>query len=560
MTTPKSKSKELQFAAFARVSTEKQEKTGESLRTQRKEIKEAVDILGGKIVGWYGGQEHATPGYEKKEIDRLLKDAKRKPKIFNAVMFSDADRWSRDNQKSKQGLDIFEHCGIRFFIGIAEQDLTNEDNLLFLGISAVIGQYFAQKGKRKSLTNRINRAKRGLPACGNLPYARTFDKKMETWGVDENKKPKIEDAAGRYIAGEKLPDIADEYSMDASYLYKILTKRSGDEWVQTFNSDKLNLHETIKTKIPRLLSEKTIELIREKSQANKTYTHGKIKNHYLLGRMIFCKSCGYAMPGQTSHDLGGNPWRYYRHMRKKTPNGKLKCKHHSIGVDANKIEELVMLYLFDCFGNPAAVQKAIEKAIPNLEKIKESQKRIDRIDVELNKIKKGRAAILRFITNEKITESQAEKQLEELNQRESRLQVEHERLCSSLQNNPNPDKIKSMSKKVSTKFKRSVRLGSIRFRASAKPYSEMTYEEKRALVELVFGGKMPNGKRMGVYLKMNSRKDWSFDIHGHLIDEEGLMPLSDNMKETCFGDSDSGGYKQKQLLTKYPMYLLRQKR
>src|SRR5690349_8851512 len=100
-------SQSLRFAALIRVSTEKQEKHGESLRTQKSAVTQAVKSLGGKIVTWYGGQEHGVPGYEKKEVDRLLKDAKSKASPFNAVIVSHADRWSRDNEKSAEGLKVF---------------------------------------------------------------------------------------------------------------------------------------------------------------------------------------------------------------------------------------------------------------------------------------------------------------------------------------------------------------------------------------------------------------------------------------------------------------------
>src|SRR4030042_3480199 len=96
----------LRFAALRRVSTEQQEKTGESLRTQKTDIEKYVEQLGGEIIAWYGGQEHATPGYEKKEIDRLLNDAQKTPKRFDAVIVTHADRWRRDNRKSAKGLDI----------------------------------------------------------------------------------------------------------------------------------------------------------------------------------------------------------------------------------------------------------------------------------------------------------------------------------------------------------------------------------------------------------------------------------------------------------------------
>ena len=42
-------SKKLRFASLIRVSTEGQQKKGESLKTQRKQIEQAMEILGGVI-------------------------------------------------------------------------------------------------------------------------------------------------------------------------------------------------------------------------------------------------------------------------------------------------------------------------------------------------------------------------------------------------------------------------------------------------------------------------------------------------------------------------------
>src|SRR5688572_563583 len=96
----------LRFAALCRVSTEKQEKEGESLRTQKTNIEKfVVEDLGGSIVKWYGGQEHATPGYEKEEVGKLIADAHKKR--FDAVIVNDHSRWSRHNTYSERGLEVF---------------------------------------------------------------------------------------------------------------------------------------------------------------------------------------------------------------------------------------------------------------------------------------------------------------------------------------------------------------------------------------------------------------------------------------------------------------------
>ena len=65
----------LRIAALIRVSTERQEQLGESLRAQRTAVERAAEAVGGKVVEWYGGQEHATPGHEKAHVNRLLGDA-----------------------------------------------------------------------------------------------------------------------------------------------------------------------------------------------------------------------------------------------------------------------------------------------------------------------------------------------------------------------------------------------------------------------------------------------------------------------------------------------------
>ena len=243
------------------VSDKKQEKHGESLNTQRADNRADVGRLKGKIVEWYGGQEHGTPGFEKKEFDRLLADA-RKGK-WDAVILNHADRWSRDNEKSKEGLRVLRDQNIKFFVRTFEQDLNNPTVRLYLGMSAEIGEYQAATQSQKSLVNRLNRAKEhGVPTAGGpMPYARSFNKVTKQWELDENKRALIEDAARRYLAGGSIKKIAAEIGMEHTRLHRILTKGSGDKWEIRFHSKDLNIDETVLFTIPRLLSDETIRRI-----------------------------------------------------------------------------------------------------------------------------------------------------------------------------------------------------------------------------------------------------------------------------------------------------------
>jgi site-specific DNA recombinase len=225
----------LRFAPVIRVSTERQAQRGESLATQKTQIIQAVERLGGIVPEccWeYSGQEQATPDQERKIINKLLSDARKG--IFDAVIVCDASRWSRDNRMSKDGLDILKKNGIRFFVHTTEYNLSRPEHLLFLGMTTEINEFHAQEQARKSILNRIARARRNLPASGNLPFGRTFDKKTGQWGIDTEKQKIIQIAAEKYLNGESIINIAKKFSMNHTTLHKVLTRRSGDKWEQKF--------------------------------------------------------------------------------------------------------------------------------------------------------------------------------------------------------------------------------------------------------------------------------------------------------------------------------------
>jgi DNA invertase Pin-like site-specific DNA recombinase len=548
----------LRFGPLIRVSTEQQEKQGESLRTQRKQAEEDVSSLGGTIAGWYGGQEHATPGYEKKEVDRLVGDAARG--VFDAVIVTNADRWSRDNAKSTQGLDTLRRNGIRFFVRTFEYDLFNPEHRLLLGMSAVIGQFQAHHQTKKSLDNRISRARRGLPASGKLPFGRTFDPKTGLWGIDEQKKAMIEDVARRYLAGEPLPKLAAEHGVNHANLHKVLTRRCGDRWEQKFDSDDLNIHERVEIAVPRLLPEETIQAIRRKAEANKTYYHGQAKHPYLFGRMVFCAHCGYAMFGQCNK----NGHRYYRHAHARREQ---ECQRPRAWVSADDLEDAVIRDLFSTFGNPAAVLRAMEEALPNPGKIQEYRECKERIEAELLKVAAARDTFLRLITKGTITGAQADNELGELRQKDERLTAELARLDAGLENVPTKEQLQAVAERVaaavSGRRRTNARLCA-RTSEINTDFAGMAWEEKRSLAEMVFGGKTPDGKRMGIYIQWadgqesRRRKTWLYRVLGRLIDEPGLAPKppfeSDDPEHAEF----RGGPMQKWLLeesvTKPAMY------
>jgi site-specific DNA recombinase len=510
----------LRFAPIIRVSTEGQEKKGESLRTQTTQIKQYVKSLNGTIPNhcWqYSGQEHATPNQERKKLDRLLADSVKD--LFDAVIVCDASRWSRDNQKSKSGLEILRNNGIRFFGGTMEYDLFNPEHSFFLGISAEIGELQARQQTLKSITNRIERARRGLPTSGKLPYGRTYSE-VAGWGIDPEKQKHIQQAAGRYLKGESIVAIASTFGMNFANLWKILNHRSGDKWEIRFKAKNLNIDETVELTIPRLLDEQTISAIHEKARANKTYTHGEIKNQYLLSRMIFCAKCGYTLFGQTNH--GTN--RYYRHPRHRKNECPLKK-----WIPANLIENSVLIHLVQTFGDVERLRKAVDRATPDLEKLDRLSEERETLSAELKKITGQKNNVVDMVADGLLSKAEVQIRMEKLRARESHIQTRLADIELQLENRPDPDKVKRLSK-----FGMKVVANATMNRPEL--IFKKPYQWKRNLIEHAFAGQDTKKQRLGVYIEETDdpSQPWKFEIRGILEKTLLGLPFDDTYIEEAF--------------------------
>jgi len=514
--------KSLRFAALIRVSTEKQERKGESLRTQAVQIGQSVQSMGGRIVARYAGQEHATAGWERAQLSKLLADAAKPHRSFDAVMVADATRWSRDNVASDTGLETLRDCGVRFFVLGTEYDLFNPEARMFLRMSATIGAYHAHSQNKKSIENRIERAKRGVPTCGKLPFGRVWDDAQEAWRLDETKQAMIADVAKRYLAGESLQRLAKEYRVNYANLCKTLRERCGDKWLIAFSAAELNIHETVTLEIPRLLPEATIRAIRLRLQGNRTYLHkpARSKHDYILAGRVFCAACGFNFMGQ----LNAGKRRYYRHAHHERA---LTCPLSSPRpwIRADKIEAEIIRKVFDTLGNPAAIERAVKAAVPNCDKALEQTAHVE---AELAKIDRARKRVLDLIDKDAVTDAQAETKLRELKERETSLRIELDHLAATM---PNAKKTFRLSVHI---LEGDAADGIIIEDEHGNTYAGgndvasflvMTKEDRRKLIETAFSGHLPDGKPTGVYLTpiggdRHGPKRFNYQLRGKLLARE----------------------------------------
>lgn len=501
-----------------RVSTEAQAKKGESLNTQRKQLTEAIKTLGGSVYHWYAGDEHATPDQERAILNQLIEDAKEKK--FDAVIVTDTSRWSRDNRKSKEYLEILKNNGIRFFVGTQEYSLYDPFHSLIIGMGVEIEEFFAKQQAYKSLVNRIERAKQGYPSCGKQPYGRKFDKTNKKWFIDEEKKKLIEKIAKLYLEKDiDFETLGKQFRMNPSNLHKILTKRCGDVWPQRFRSERLGIDESVEMKVPRLLSESIIQQIKAKSEARRTWQHGAPKYKYLLSRLIY--------DADTSHSLTGttNPagQRYYK------PYTGQKNRYM---VNANVIERALLDQLSYAIASGPTFREAVFKASSTKQEAQEIErkkafleKQLKRVDAEISRIATVISGLYEF--EFKSFMQKMEDKMRSLENERNEFGVEIELISAQLNSLATAQEIEEERRRLEAAIR--TRTEQLRQRAheswvtSGGPLLTLPFEEKRRLVEMIFGGKDPWGRRYGIYIKYiggNPRK-YQWTAHGRLGKLEG---------------------------------------
>jgi DNA invertase Pin-like site-specific DNA recombinase len=508
--------KGLRFAPLIRVSTESQAKQGESLKVQRDYIEKSVEQLGGIVEegAWkeYGGQEHATIGQERKKFDRLLEDAGKR--LFDAVIVADASRWSRDNRRSKEGLEILQKNGVRFFIGSSEFDLWSPQASLFLGMSTEMNEFFGKEQSRKSILSRIERAKQGKPSCGKLPFGRKWDE-IKGWSLDEKKAQQLRWAAKEYLAGNmNMVQISKSLDMNQSNLWKIMCFRSGANWEVSFVKPDLGISEIINIEVPRILEDSVIDQIRAKSCLNKTYCRGDRKHQYLLSGFIFCSKCGYVLQGQTNR----NSSHYYRHPAKNSR--KVECDVQA-WVRADIIEEIVMAELFKLYGDPVGLENAILRAIPDHDELRAMEDQLADCEKELVKVRKEIDQLVQMRLDGEISKDDLARTKAPKIEREAGLKAQLALLRPRLSSLPSEKAIRHksrMAQKVMASALKAVH-------GSSEHLETMSWKNRRLLLEKVFCGVDADGRKLGVLVSFDEKaKSWAYEIRGGLEHIAGWLP------------------------------------
>jgi hypothetical protein len=389
---------------------------------------------------------------------------------------------------------------------VTEYDLCNPEHVLFLELSAAIGKFAADNTSRKSILNRIERAKRGIPAGGGIPFGRTYDKESGVWAVDEGKRQMIADVARRYLDGEALLDLAAEHGTTDTQLCRLLRHRCGPTWTQSFSAPRLGINETVTTTVPALLDAETIakvcaRLDHRRVKVRRPAAHDRV---YLLSSRIYCSHCGYGYIGQARSKDGRL---YYRHLyddRRRPRPQPCPLGRPEPWIRAETLEQCVVRDLLSLLGNPNALLAAVQAALPDT--TAETGRR-DNLESRLAEVDRETANLTRAIRKGTITDDEAAADMEKLRERKALLREALDCVNDVLADVPTPEELQRWSAKFHIDEERLY-------------YTKM--ENARALLAAAFcpGDRLSDGSPAGIYVSANvgvKPRQYSYQLRGRFL-------------------------------------------
>lgn len=487
----------LRFALYARVSTE-QQLGGASLEAQKAAIKQAVTGLGGAIVEEYGGQEHAMPGYERAEFDRMLSDVKKRR--FDAVCVYDPSRWSRDQRQQMDAFEVLKAHGVRFFARDMEYDLHDETTDFQLGILGLSNGYSVKLNLAKSANSRIQRAKNGYVSSGHPPFGRYVANKpsdggQAVWkliedadfGPEKNWTPQeyVQEAARLYLEGRTWAGVAAVIG-DKEETIRRRVMASGSEWTQSF---KRKGHQVrCRMDVPALLPPEVLAAVRAKSEAH--HLNRRSSHVYALSRYLRCGHCGSVLSTHT-HPNGTV---YTQHHQKTRQEGCYGGGRYD-RIEKDFLYELAAL-LRRTDGLEAAVRRVMdvapdEKAAKEA-RLKDVRKRLAQLEKELESCVDE---LLR--TPEGPTRDVLRDESQKRDDAIRKARAEESQIVESLKVEEVPADLPDQVKAVVQWFQG---------KNTTRTLFSWSPEEQRALVQLLFGMKRPKRQLdVGIFLEVIDR-------------------------------------------------------
>jgi len=320
----------MRVALYARVSTDEQARTGESILDQRQALERWAREHGHDVAGVYLDEGYSAHKSFKSrpQLSRLLEDVQAGK--IDLIAFTKFDRWTRKASDYYKLQDILDAAKVPWTAILEDYETVTASGRFKVGIMLSVNQHEAERTSERIKFTFEQKRLRGEIISGNMPKGYKLENSKPV------KDPETEEAISAfwrtYLSGSGLK--ASLLAADACGLHMAVSTgsfilrnaRAYSGAIQGVSCD------------PYITPEQAEEVLRTRKRRNRT--SGEV---YLFSGLIYCSECGGAFGAHRSihqRQKGEVVQIFYNCARKYRTLG-TECQN-IVNIDERKVEAVLL--------------------------------------------------------------------------------------------------------------------------------------------------------------------------------------------------------------------------
>lgn len=176
-------SKVIKAIAYARVSSREQAEKELSIPAQLDAIRSFCKYKGWKLLNEYVDAGKSAKTDERPAFQRMIAQAKRADRGFEAIVVHKFDRFSRNRQDHVIYKSLLKKCGVLVYSVTEQTDPDTPHGFLIEGILEVMSEFYNINLKKEVMKGMTENATRGFHNGGIAPYGYKLNKVVEPSGA-----------------------------------------------------------------------------------------------------------------------------------------------------------------------------------------------------------------------------------------------------------------------------------------------------------------------------------------------------------------------------------------
>ena len=180
-------------------------------------------------------------------------------------------------------------------------------------------------------------------------------------------------------------------------------------------------------------------------------------------------------------------------------------------------KKAVMQDIFDLFGDKKRIEQTMRTASTDLDLAEKLEDQISKWEKEISQISKDEEKLIEAVLDNTLPKDSIRKKMDEFSIRKESIKGDIQIAGRKLEQIATEKELKSRSEQIKRRIERS-------FLTSDNRLKEMSFDEKRELLQSLFNGKDSEGRRYGVYLEKR-KSHWIYKIKGNFQEIVGSFKL-----------------------------------